>query len=128
MTFTLLGVGRAGGVLGAREGAAGGAGIGGDAGVPGTVTPAMLESGAHPAAPSCHARSVGENVPSASFRLTSSSEYCPSCCPFRATCICMVVLVTERPPQRKPFVLLYNLEIRISKSETNSNYQRRKMT
>lgn len=80
----------AGGVLGA-VGAAEGAGIGVDVGVPGTITLAMLESGAHPDAPSCQPRSVAESVPSASFRLISSIEYCPSCCPFRATCICIEV-------------------------------------
>jgi len=89
------GMGRAIGAVGAGEGAGagagGGAGIGEDAGVPGTITPAMLESGAHPAAPSYQPRSVAESVPSASFRLTSSIELCPSCCPFRATCICIEV-------------------------------------
>ena len=39
--------------------------------------------------------------------------------------------MTERPLQRKPFISLYNLEIRSasggSKSETNSNYRKGKM-
>jgi hypothetical protein len=80
-----------GACAGTSAGAGGGAGLGDDAAELGTITPAMLESGAHPAAPSCQPRSVAENAPSASFLLTSSIEYCPSCCPFRATCNCIEV-------------------------------------
>jgi hypothetical protein len=101
------GMGRAIGAVGAGEGAVagagGGAGIGDDAAVPGTITPAMLESGAHPAAPSYHPRSVAESVPSASFRLTSSIELCPSCCPFRATCICIEVSCDGKAPAAQAF-------------------------
>ena len=62
-----------------------GVGVGVAAAAGGITTPATVESGAQPTAPSYHARSVPAKVPSVSLRLISSSEKGPSCWPFLPT-------------------------------------------
>src|SRR5438067_13514544 len=81
--FVRVGAAEGGTVAGAGVGAGVGAGLAAAEG--GITTPATLESGAQPAAPSYQARSEAANVPSASFRFTSSREKGPSCWPFLPT-------------------------------------------